>query len=33
MVFGADSGDVDAMTLNDVLSSWRVKEKEVVMKE
>ena len=33
MVWGAESGDVTAMMLNSVLSSWRPYEKEVVMRE
>jgi len=33
IVFGADSGDVTAIMLNNVLSSWRAYEKEVVMRE
>ena len=32
-VCGADSGDVTAMMLNKALSSWRAKEKDVVMRE
>lgn len=33
MVYGADSGDVAAMMLNDVLRSWRAYEREVMMRE
>ena len=33
IVVGADSGEVATMMLNDVLRSWSVYEKEVVMRE
>ena len=33
MVFGADNGDVAAIMLNNVLSSWRAKENDVVIRE